>query len=128
MTESTQKKRILIVDDDPEITTMLQVMLELYGYEVRLAHGVAQGIAALTANPPDVMLLDVMMPQISGLELCRYVRRDPRTERLPVIVFSARANDENVRQAMAFGATMFLNKTANRDELLAAIDRALGLA
>ncbi len=128
MTESTRKKRVLIVDDDPEITTMLQVMLELYGYEVRLAHGVAQGMAALTADPPDVMLLDVMMPQISGLELCRYVRRDPRTERLPVIVFSARSNDENVRQAMAFGATMFLNKTANRDELLAAIDRALGLA
>ncbi len=128
MTESTRKKRVLIVDDDPEITTMLQVMLELHGYEVRLAHGVAQGMAALTADPPDVMFLDVMMPQISGLELCRYVRRDPRTERLPVIVFSARSNDENVRQAMAFGATMFLKKTANREELLEAIDRALGLA
>ncbi len=122
------KKRILVVDDDPEITTMLEVLLDLYGYEVRIAHGAAQGMAALTTDPPDVMLLDVMMPHVSGLELCRYVRREPRLAHMPVIVFSARANDEYVRQAMEVGATLFVKKTASREELLGAVDRVLGLA
>lgn len=122
------KKRVLVVDDDPEITTMLEVMLELHGFAVQVAHGAAQGMAALAVDPPDVVLLDVTMPHVSGLELCRYVRREPHLAKLPVIVFSARANDEHVQQALEVGATMFLKKTASRDELLGALDRALGQA
>ena len=124
MAERT-KKQILIVDDDPNITNMLGTMFELYGFNVRMAHGTAQGMAAVTAEMPDVVLLDVMMPHLSGLELCRYVRRDPRTAKLPVIIFSALGNEEHVRAGLAAGATAYVKKTSSKDELMKAIADAL---
>lgn len=118
-------KRILIVDDDPDVTDMIAVLLELHGYDVRKVYGTMPGMTTVMADPPDLVLLDVMMPHLSGLELCRYIRRDPALFKLPVIFFSARASEEQVGEAMAAGATSFVKKTASKDELLAAIRSAL---
>jgi len=124
MVEQT-RRIILVVDDEPEITRMLQVMLEHHGYTVRRAHGTAQGMHILESEPPDLVLLDLMMPHLSGVELCGYIRRDPRTAKVPVIVYTAANNDEVVRSAMEAGATKFLSKTVDRAELIKAIDEAL---
>ena len=121
----SDKKRILIVDDDPHITDMLGIMLELHGYQVQKAHGTAQGMAAVAADPPDAIVVDMMMPHVSGIELCRYIRRDPATANLPVIFFSARANENHIQQAMLAGATAYLKKTVSREEILRVVDSAL---
>jgi CheY-like chemotaxis protein len=118
-------QRILIVDDDPEVADMMAVMLELHGYEVQKVHGTMQGMTAVLADPPDLVLLDMMMPHLSGLELCRYIRRDPALFNLPIVFFSARSDDAQQREAMIAGATAFVKKTAGKDELLDTIRSAL---
>lgn len=124
----TTRKRILVVDDDPEITRMLQLMLEFNGYEVKRAHGTAQGMASLGAEIPDLVLLDFMMPHLNGIELCTYVRRDPRTAHLPVIMYSAAANEDNVQAAMEAGATRFVHKTSDSEQLLQIVKEVLSSA
>ncbi len=119
------KKRILVVDDDPEIARMLQLMLEYHGYEVKRAHGTAQGMTSLETEIPDLVLLDFMMPHLNGIELCSYVRRDPRTARVPVIMYSAAAGEENMQAALEAGATRFVHKTSASDELLQVVKEVL---
>jgi len=122
----TRKRHILVVDDDPEITKVVQVMLEYEGFVVTRAHGTAQGMAVLDKELPDLVLLDIMMPHLDGLELCRYIRREPRTMHIPMVVFSASGADEKVHAATLAGATRYLVKTASREELVQTIDEVLG--
>jgi two-component system response regulator ArlR len=111
------KKTILVVDDEPEITRMLQLMLEHEGYEVRRAHGAVQGMS-LVNEVPDLVLLDIMMPHLNGPELCSYIRRDPRTAHVPVIIYSAVYTEQSVKSAMDAGATRYLHKMVSVEELL----------
>jgi len=121
----TTKRRILVVDDDPETTRMLQIMFEHYGYEVKRAHGTAQGMTALAADVPDLVLLDFMMPHLNGAELCRFIRRDPRTAHVPVFVYSAASVDDNIQTALEAGATQFVSKTISREDLMQIVNEAL---
>lgn len=121
----SQTRRILVVDDDPETTRMLQLMFEHEGYEVKRAHGTAQGMTSLTTDVPDLVLLDFMMPHLNGAELCRYIRRDPRTAHVPVLIYSAASNDENIQAALDAGATGFVAKTISREELMKIVSEAL---
>lgn len=118
-------QKILVVDDDPETTRMLQIMFEHDGYQVQRAHGTAQGMSALAADVPDLVLLDFMMPHLNGAELCRFIRRDPRTAHVPVFVYSAASHDENIQSALDAGATRFVPKTINREDLLKLVKEAL---
>lgn len=119
------KQRILVVDDDPEVTRMLQLMLEFYGYEVKRAHGTAQGMTSLESEIPDLLLLDLMMPHLNGIELCSYVRRDPRTANVPVVMYSAAPNEDNIQAALEAGATRFVHKTGDSEELLQVVKEVL---
>src|SRR5262245_57661920 len=119
------KRQILVVDDEPGITRMLQFLFEHHGFEVKRAHSTAQGMSMLAAEIPDLVVLDFMMPHLTGVELCRFIRRDPRTSHVPVIVYSAVSNDENIQAAMEAGATRFLEKTVDQDVLLKAIIETL---
>ena len=123
MTET--KKRILLVDDDPDITAMLKLMLQVNGYEVRIASNPAQGMIALQSDVIDAMVVDVMMPNHSGLELCRYVRREPSFAKLPIVIYSALGDTESVRAGLDAGADTYIEKTASKDQILKAISAAL---
>lgn len=114
-----------MVDDDPETTRMLQILFEHYGFEVRRAHGTAQGMAALATDVPDLVLLDFMMPHLNGAELCSYIRRDPRTASVPVIIYSAASNDDYVQAALEAGATRFVSKTISREDLMTIVNEVL---
>lgn len=120
-----KKQRILVVDDDPETTRMLQIIFEHDGYEVMRAHGTAQGMASLATDVPDLVLLDFMMPHLNGAELCRFIRRDPRTAQVPVFIYSAASHDENIQAALDAGATRFVAKTINREDLMRIVKEAL---
>ena len=117
----TSTKHILVVDDDPEITRMLQIMLEHFGFEVKRAHGTAQGMTMVEHAVPDLVVLDFMMPHLSGVEMCSFIRRDPRTAHVPVVIYSAASGDDDIQAAMAGGATRYVLKTAGSEELMKVI-------
>ena len=119
------KKQILVVDDDPDMTKLLQMILEYNGFEIKRAHGTAQGMQQLANYAPDLVMIDYMMPHLTGLELCGYIRRDPRLANIPVIVYSAMNTEEAIETAMKAGATRFVQKTSSNDVLVTVIKEVL---
>ena len=87
-------RRVLIVDDEPPVREMLAVALEMAGFEVTEADNAATALNQVTSSIPDLMLIDWMMPQVSGLELCRRLRRNPNTASIPLILLTARGEED----------------------------------
>ena len=87
-------RRVLIVDDEPAVREMLAVALEMAGFEVTEADNAATALNQVASSIPDLMLIDRMMPQVSGLELCRKLRRNPDTASIPLILLTARGEED----------------------------------
>ncbi len=87
-------RRVLIVDDEPAVREMLAVALEMAGFEVTEADNAATALNQVASSIPDLMLIDWMMPQVSGLELCRKLRRNPDTASIPLILLTARGEED----------------------------------
>jgi CheY-like chemotaxis protein len=119
------KKHILVVDDEPETAKMFGTILEISGYEVYKVHGPAQAMAVIESQVVDLLVLDVMMPGVSGLELCKYLRRDPRFQTLPVVVVSAKGQPEDIREGMSAGATAYLTKPLSTKQLIRTVGELL---
>ena len=109
---------VLIVDDDPRVREFVRVNLEMDGYTVREAANADEGLAALEEEPPDLILLDVMMPGVDGWEMLRRVHERHAVGTIPVIMFSGQA-DESQDDAMARGAQAFVGKPFNPQDLIA---------
>lgn len=108
---------VLIVEDDDMVARLLSLMLERAGYTVSTSRNVSGAIRNFKQKPPSAIVLDLMLPDMNGLELCRYVRRDSQLNDTPVIVISAANTPENVEQAMQAGADIFLGKPVSSKEL-----------
>ncbi|HEX2619293.1 MAG TPA: response regulator, partial [Phototrophicaceae bacterium] len=108
---------VLIVEDDDMVARLLSLMLERAGYTVATSRNVSSAIRTFKQKPPSAIVLDLMLPDMNGLELCRYVRRDTQLNDTPVIVISAANTPENVDQAMQAGADLFLGKPVSSKEL-----------
>jgi CheY-like chemotaxis protein len=119
------KYKILIVEDNPETADVLEASLQLEGYRTVKIHAVGQAIQALLRESPDLVLLDVMMPDVSGLEFLRYLRRDPRFDRVPIMIVSARAQPEDIERGLEAGATAYLPKPFTQEELMQAVAKVL---
>jgi CheY-like chemotaxis protein len=117
--------RVLVVDDDPEIVTFLATLLELEGIESTVATSAAAAMERLEQALPDLVLLDIAMPDRDGLDLCRALKKDPRTSRVPVFVVSARPGKDVVERALAAGAEEFIRKPFENHELIARIRERL---
>src|SRR5579871_4041434 len=117
--------RILAVDDEPNIVRLIQVNLERHGYQVETANNGAQALAKIRQNRPDLLVSDVMMPEMDGFELLASIRRDPNLMDLPVIMLTAKAQDKDVLEGYKTGADMHLTKPFNPQELLAFVKRIL---
>jgi two-component system phosphate regulon response regulator PhoB len=87
-------RRVLIVDDEPAVREMLAVALEMAGFEVKEAEDASTALHQVASSLPDLMLIDWMMPQVSGLELCRRLRRNPDTANIPLILLTARGEED----------------------------------
>jgi len=105
--------RVLVVDDDRTLLYLAQIALEEGGFEVETAADGTEALAALQATRFDLMLLDVSMPGLSGFAVCRELRRQPRTEHLPVIITTGLDDDESIDAAYESGATDFVTKPLN---------------
>lgn len=88
----SQKKRILVVDDDPDFCDVVQSKLEGLDVDVELAYDGVEGMDRVKANPPDVIVLDVMMPEKDGFQMCREVKQNPQYQDIPVIMLTAVAD------------------------------------
>ena len=113
------------MDDEPHIVRLIQVNLERQGYQVETANNGAQALAKIRESRPDLLVSDVMMPEMDGFELLANVRRDPMLMDLPVIMLTAKAQDKDVMTGYQTGADMYLTKPFNPAELIAFAKRIL---
>jgi len=109
--------RVLVVDDDEDSRLLLSHLLERNGYEVVLADGGRAALDSLRTKEVDVILLDVMMPQMDGFTVCRELQKSATTASLPVILLTARDDMETRATGMNLGVSEFLAKPVNKDEL-----------
>jgi CheY-like chemotaxis protein len=100
-------------------------MLENEGYHTVVVHGTGTAIRAIQQHRPTLVLVDVMMPGLSGLELCRFIRREPELQDLPVIIASAMSQPEDVHAGLDAGANVYLMKPISKADLLEGLESAL---
>jgi excisionase family DNA binding protein len=112
------RRLILIVDDDERLREFVRVNLEMEGYSVREAASADEGLAALDEEPPDLILLDVMMPQVDGWEMLRRVHERHGVGAIPVIMFSGKVDEDSLRTAASRGAQGFIGKPFNPQQLI----------
>jgi DNA-binding response OmpR family regulator len=116
---------ILIVEDDPEAARILELSLKRERFNTIVALNGTQGLAAAQTQHPDLVLLDLMMPDIDGYEVCRRIRANPHTANLPIIVVSAKTQDADKQMAAQLGANGYLTKPYRRTDLLNMIQACL---
>lgn len=121
-------RTVLVVDDDPSVRTLLEMVLEVEGFEVRCAPDGVAALEMIAAARPDVVLVDVMMPGLDGRALTRQLRTDPATADLPVVICSALADDADQWDAWASGANSFVAKPFDVTRLVAELASAHALA
>ena len=115
---------ILIVEDESALSTLLSYNLEKEGFAVTIAADGEQAMEILAEEPPDLVLLDWMLPHLSGIEICRRIRRNPATSGLPVIMLTARGEETNRIRGLETGADDYVTKPFSPAELVARV-RAL---
>ena len=113
--------QILMVDDDPKILLLLQNLLEDNGYEVQTAESGTAAVAAVQRHPPDLILLDILLPDMDGMEVCGRLRDNPATRTIPVIFLTAHDTTARIEQAMNVGASDILGKPVDTGDLLVRI-------
>ena len=119
---------ILVADDEPNIVLSLEFVLQEEGYRVRVARDGQEALQAIAAEKPDLLLLDVMLPRVSGFEVCERIRANPDWRDLRVVMVSAKGREVEVRKGLALGADSYITKPFAIKELLAEVARQLGRA
>jgi CheY-like chemotaxis protein len=120
-----EQKTIIIVEDEPDTAEMFAEMLRLNGYRVLSSYGGAAAIALISKEKVDAVVLDLMMPDLSGLEVLSYMRRDPRLAYVPVMIVSAKGLPADVRQGLQAGASIYLTKPVAYQDFIDALEKAL---
>jgi len=118
-------RSILIADDEPNIVMSLEFVLQEEGYRVRVACDGQEALDALEAEVPDLVLLDVMLPKISGFDVCQRIRDNPSWRALRVVMLSAKGREIEVHKGLALGADAYVTKPFAIKDLLAEVERQL---
>jgi DNA-binding response OmpR family regulator len=119
------KTRALVIDDDQRLSALVSEYLSQHDFEIQIAADGERGLAALERSPFDVVLLDLMLPGIDGLEVCRRIRQRPETANLPVLMLTAKGDDVDKIVGLELGADDYLAKPFNPRELLARVRAVL---
>ena len=118
-------KRILAVDDDASISEFYQTALKMLGFDVAVAASARAAKAAIAAQRPDLILMDIMMPDQDGISFTRELRNDAKTSDIPILMVSGLADAGTLQDALLFGAVGYLVKPVDADALKAKIDSTL---
>jgi DNA-binding response OmpR family regulator len=116
---------ILIVDDEVVMRSLVALAVQRKGYSVTVAADSAQALEYLASHTPDMIILDVMMPQIDGITFCRRLRSRPATEQTPIIMFTALEDERTKQNALAAGANHYCHKLSMYDQLYELIHESL---
>lgn len=122
---STTMKRVLIIEDDKDIVELVRYNLANEGFQVSAAHDGVTGLTTVKKTPPDLLLLDLMLPKLSGLEICREIRRDDSLNRLPILMLTARGEEADRVVGLEMGADDYVTKPFSPRELLARVKALL---
>jgi DNA-binding response OmpR family regulator len=118
-------KKILVVDDDENILNLEKTILEQKGFHVTGAGGGAEALKLLAEGNYDLVLLDVMMPEVDGFTVCRKIKEDPRLKDIPVIFLTAKGGGEALAEGFESGAVMYINKPFTAHKLLTIVNTML---
>ncbi len=121
----SRRTKILICDDEPFVLRLLQVHFQRKEFDVITATDGREALTQLEEHQPDICLLDVMMPYISGLEVLTKIRNNAATVELPVVLLTVKAQDEDVYEAFHRGATMYLTKPFDPEEIVRCVELIL---
>ena len=121
-------KKILVADDEPNIVVALEYLLQHAGYDVTVARDGQEALHQIEASPPDLVLLDVMMPVRSGYEVCKRIRERAEWAHIKVIMLTAKGRDAEVNKGLAMGADLYVTKPFSTRELINQINGLLAPA
>lgn len=119
-------KKILIADDEPNIVISLEYLMKREGYTVSVARDGQEALDAVTADLPDLILLDVMMPRKTGFEVCQDLRARPECANLHIVMLTAKGRDTDVAKGQALGASAYMTKPFSTKELVDKVRQLLG--
>jgi CheY-like chemotaxis protein len=119
------QKTVMIIEDEPDAAEMFAEMMRINGYRVLKMFSSGPAISMIVQEKPDVILLDIMMPDISGLEVLRYMRREPDLLSIPVIVVSAKSMPSDIKIGLEAGASLYLTKPVGFLDLKRAVEQVL---
>ena len=118
-------KRVLLIEDDRDIVELVRYNLEREGFQVAAATDGASGLAQIRKTPPDILLLDLMLPKLSGLDICKEIRRDTSLNRLPILMLTARGEEADRVVGLEMGADDYVTKPFSPRELGARVKALL---
>ena len=121
-----EQKTVMIIEDEEDAAELFAEMMRVSGYRIVKTSKSAPAIEMMTAEKPDVILLDIMMPEISGLDILRLMRSDPALANIPVVVITAKGMPADIKNGMEAGASTYLTKPVGFLDLKEAVERALG--
>lgn len=119
------KNKILVVDDEFDMVEMLSIRLEASGYQVISAFDGQEGLNKARSEKPDLIILDLMLPKVDGYKVCRMLKFDEKYKQIPIILFSARAQEADVKLGQDVGADAYVTKPFEPDILLHKISELL---
>ena len=119
-------KKVLVCDDEPYIVESVSYVVRKAGYEVVVAEDGLEALSAVKREKPDLVFLDIMMPKVSGYEVCRQLKEDPATKSAYVVMLTARGQEEDERRALEMGADEFMTKPFSPRKMRAKLDEILG--
>jgi DNA-binding response OmpR family regulator len=119
------KRRILLIEDEPSIVKMVGKRLEVSGYEVLTATDGQDGLAKARVGRPDAIILDLMLPRLSGFEICAALKSDPRYQKVPIIIFTGKGQDMDEKLCRELGAEAYITKPQQSKALLEQLEALL---
>ena len=121
----TVQSKIVIVEDEPDTAEMFAEMMRMSGYQIYKAYNGTSAVALISKEKPAAVVLDLMMPDLSGLEVLRFIREDPEISDIPVIVVSAKSLPSDIKNGLEAGASVYLTKPVGYLDLKAAVENAI---
>lgn len=125
---SLLSKTVIIVEDEPDTAEMFAEMVRLIGLQVIKSHGGVRAIDLIAEKKPAAVLLDIMMPDVSGLEVLGYIHRDPRLSHIPVIIVSAKGLPADIKTGLDAGASFYLTKPVSFADLKRALEEVVRIS
>ena len=113
-----EKPRVLLVDGEPSIVKMVGKSLEVEGFDVLIAMDGQEGLTKAQSEQPDLIILDLMLPKLNGYEVCTMLKQDTRYQKIPIVLFTAKAQDKDEKLGMECGANAYVRKPFRAQELL----------